>query len=257
MEHPNTNPPYLNNALSAFSPLPVTAFEREVVLTTTPGEPVKYTIRAYPNQKLDIHLDHPPLHGSIEFVADRTFLYQPTPFFNGIDTFSCSLHTGAGDVIAIPFSIRVNFSFKQEVILVKANETRKETLTPIPLFRTEIGTKLVEDIPLHEENRKPYTVSLKKKPLHGSVEVYPDGTFEYTPLPAFMGNDTFQVSQHFANAMTNQIDIDVIVEKQVVKEPVATKPAVKKSGKNRATRPKTREQKRPTGKGLTKKRPPK
>lgn len=199
---------------------PITSFEKEVFLTTSTGQPVKYTIRAYPNQRAQMHLHHPPLHGKVEFKTDRTFEYKSRRSFKGIDTFSCLLQNGLGQVIAIPFTVVVNSDFpKQEEETEKRITAKIKSSIPATQFSTYVGKKLVKDIPLFEETEDPYTVELKKPAGHGRVDVYIDGTFEYTPFSTFQGKDSFEVSQHFSDGDVETIAIDVLVVKPIVKKP--------------------------------------
>lgn len=216
---PTISPPNLFFSSENTASKSVTS-EKEVFLATTIGKPVNYTIRAYPNQRIEIQLIHPPQHGRVEFHSDRAFSYQPRPSFKGVDTFSCHLQNELDRVTILPFTAIVSPPIADKKDReVKKNET--PPLKPVistPQFNTFSGKTLVKDIPVYEENEEPYTISLRKPAIHGRVKVYPDGTFEYAPSIGFHGKDSFQVSQHFAEG-TENITIEVLVLKPVIKKP--------------------------------------
>lgn len=233
---PTMNPPNLfftenNNSL------PVTAFEKEIFLTTTIGQPTDYTIRAYPNQRIEIHLNHPPLHGKVDFQSDnRTVSYRPDPSFKGIDTFSCHLRSEPSKVTVLPFTAIIN---SPNANAIKEDRTskpiEKPSLSPfisVSQFTTRSGKKLIKDIPVYEESEEPYTISLKKPSTHGRVEVFADGTFEYTPSIGFQGKDSFQISQHFAER-TENITIEVLILKPTIKKQVQIANKIKKNVKRK------------------------
>jgi Bacterial Ig domain/FG-GAP-like repeat/FG-GAP repeat len=127
-----------------------------------------------------------PAHGSLTLNSVGWFRYTPDPNFNGTDSFSYR----ASDA-----------SFESDPVTVTIE------VKPIPDHPTaEPDTYTIDqDTPLEvdapgvlgndsDPEGDELSVALASGPAHGSLELNPDGSFSYTPEPAYNGSDSFSYS---------------------------------------------------------------
>jgi VCBS repeat-containing protein len=124
-----------------------------------------------------------PSHGDLEFSSDGSFTYTPDPDFFGTDSFAYLATDGAlasGDTTVVIFVSGVEDA---PVALPDAYTTNEDT----PLLVGAPGL-LVND---SDADGDTLTVRVAEQPLHGDVDLLPDGTFTYTPDANYNGTDTF------------------------------------------------------------------
>jgi ELWxxDGT repeat protein len=124
-----------------------------------------------------------PTFGSIVFHADGTFLYTPDANYYGSDAFTfvvldSEFASGEGIVA---------------VTITPVNDTPTATPASFNIFE---GESLTDTLIGFDPDGDPVTYLLVDGPLHGTVEILTDGTFNYTSVDGYSGPDlfTFQVN---------------------------------------------------------------
>ncbi|MEG5096157.1 Ig-like domain-containing protein, partial [Microcoleus sp. B13-B4] len=125
--------------------------------------------------KLTPALVKDPTNGTIIFNPDGTFNYNPKPGFVGSDTFTYSVSDGAATV---PATVTINVTNTAPT----ANPDSYTVPHDTPLY----GFPSVLDNDT-DANKDKLTPALVKDPTNGTIIFNPDGTFNYTPNPGFVG----------------------------------------------------------------------
>jgi VCBS repeat-containing protein len=124
-----------------------------------------------------------PLHGTVTLAEDGSFEYRPDADFHGADRFTYAANDGSEDSNLATVSIVVEAVNDAPVAGADAFSTRE-------------GETLVVDAPGVLANDSDVegdalTAVLVDEPLHGTVTLAADGSFEYTPDADFNGTDRF------------------------------------------------------------------
>lgn len=136
----------------------------------------------------DIDVDGDPLtavlesgviNGTLTLNADGSFIYEPAPDFNGIDSFTYKANDGSSDSNVATVTITVD-SIDDEPNAVDDNVTL-ETEDPMEIDVLANDTGLGDG---------PVVVTIETLPLYGEVEVV-DNRIRYTPSGPLTGADTF------------------------------------------------------------------
>ncbi len=122
-----------------------------------------------------------PLHGTLSLAADGGFVYTPTVGYLGADSFSYQLSNSAGSSPVVTVSLMVFPGAPT------ANDDAFTTAFNTPLSVAAPGV-LANDA----ANGDPISaVVLTSAPLHGTLSLRADGSFDYTPIAGFAGTDQF------------------------------------------------------------------
>ncbi|MCC6511556.1 MAG: tandem-95 repeat protein, partial [Pirellulaceae bacterium] len=144
-----------------------------------------------------------PAHGTLSLSANGSFVYTPTENFNGVDTFtyrasdgllSSAIETVTISVAAVndaPIAVADSYSTDQNVSLnipargVLANDTDADGDTLIATVVTA--------------------------PLHGTLTLAADGSFQYTPTAGYNGLDsfTYQASDSLASSAPTTVSLNI------------------------------------------------
>jgi YD repeat-containing protein/VCBS repeat-containing protein len=124
-----------------------------------------------------------PQHGSLEQRADGSFVYLPQTDFSGDDSFSYRLGDGA-----------LWSSVATVTLQVAATNDAPSVTTQ--QFATPTNTVLLAALHASDPEGDPLSFSLEQAPLHGALQLGPDGSFRFTPQAGFVGADSwlFRVS---------------------------------------------------------------
>lgn len=124
-------------------------------------------------------------NGTLTFNADGTFVYTPTPNFNGSDRFTYVVRDAQGNLSnTATASITVT---PVNDIPVAVNDGPLAVTTNSSLSVPSRGV-LLNDTDVEND---PLTASLFVNAVNGDVVLNPDGSFVYTPDANFSGLDTF------------------------------------------------------------------
>ena len=118
-----------------------------------------------------------PMHGSIVFNADGSYVYTPAPGFVGVDMFAYAVTDAVGQT-----------RFATDTITV--------TLPPGPVavndaFTTTYATPVNGNAAAGDTFQAGSTFAATSQPVHGQLVFNADGTYVYTPAAGFAGVDTF------------------------------------------------------------------
>jgi len=154
-----------------------------------------------------------PSHGTVTLNPDGTFSYVPMADFTGVDTFTYNVTDTGGETATATVTITVGSLNDEPVALNDAYSVNENgTLTQ--------GAPGVLDND-SDPDGDTTTASLVTYPAHGALTSFNEaGNFEYTPLPGFVGVDTFTYQTFDAEAMSNVATVTITVN-NVVDGPTA------------------------------------
>ena len=124
-------------------------------------------------------------HGSVNLAADGSFVYTPDSNFEGDDSFTYRAEDPGGRTSTATVQLRVSAVNGPPEAEADEHNATEDT----PLLVTAAGGLLANDA---DPDGDALVASLVTGPDHGTVEVGPDGSFEYTPDADFNGEDRFR-----------------------------------------------------------------
>jgi hypothetical protein len=144
-------------------------------------------------------LDSQPANGHVTLNANGSFAYTPNPGFVGLDTFRYHVTDGTNTSDEGTVSIQVTGN------LVVGDQ----------FYATPAGQALTINTPgllsaSSSPSGNPLTPVLDSQTQNGTVTVNSDGSFTYTPLPSFVGTDTFTF--HATDARNNSNEATVSIQ---------------------------------------------
>jgi VCBS repeat-containing protein len=157
----------------------------------------------------DVDMDGDPLtavvesdvsNGSVTLNADGSFIYEPAPEFNGIDSFTYKANDGSADSNIATVTITVD-SVDDEPIAA-ADSVTLEGDEPVDIDVLANDTGLGDG---------PVVVTIETLPLYGEVEVV-DNRIRYTPSMPFAGIDTFTYTVTDADGDFSTATVTVVSE---------------------------------------------
>jgi len=125
----------------------------------------------------------PPTNNQTVMNSDGTFTYNPkSATYSGNDTFKYLVKSGSIDrsVGTVTVNVRIDDRPRPK------NDTYS-TIEKVAFVANSTTGVLANDFPAY----KLISVTNYTQPLNGSVTIYPNGSFVYTPQKRFNGNDTF------------------------------------------------------------------
>lgn len=164
--------------------------------------------------ELRVELVGLPANGRVELNSEGGYLYTPDPGFVGTDYF----YYRAGD--GLEWSEPTTVTLR-----VHASGTNVAPIAVGDRFLMAQGTTLEVPAPGvlandQDHNGDAVTVALVDGggPSHGSVELWPDGSFVYTPDAGFLGEDVFSYALSDGEH-TKQATVRIYVVEEVVESP--------------------------------------
>jgi ELWxxDGT repeat protein len=150
-------------------------------------------------------------HGTLTLNDDGTFTYVPDPDSRQYDSFTYRAYDGntySNDVATVTLNWRP---------VAYADTYTMYEDSSLPVTGTAQGV-LANDHDYdweyaHPSETPPLTVSLDSSPAHGTLVLYPDGTFTYTPFAEYYGTDTFTyvaVDDYSGHSLPATVTINVI-----------------------------------------------
>ena len=154
-----------------------------------------------------------PAHGALTFNPDGTFTYEPDDNFNGMDSFTYLANDGAENSTLTTVTIAVISVNDAPVVVDHTYDVNEDGSINMSLSGLLSGATDIEGDPL-----TPVVIS---EPLHGRMEVNPDGSFRYLPDADFNGLDTFTYQANDGVTQSNPATVTVTVH-AVNDAPLAT-----------------------------------
>ncbi|MGG0832011.1 Ig-like domain-containing protein [Priestia aryabhattai] len=165
----------------------VTQLVNQIVVSNTTVRTVEgqsvngaLSVRDQLNRPLTYTLNNLPAYGTVILNPDGTFVYTPTPGVSGTDQFDVLVQNDQGDQ-----------AIASVLIII---DPVQSTITPQDItVQTQQGVTVSGTISATDPFGRPIRFSLNASPSNGTAVVNADGTFSYTPNPAFFGEDSFPV----------------------------------------------------------------
>jgi hypothetical protein len=156
-----------------------------------------------------------PDHGTVTLNSDGSFVYRPAADFFGADQFTYRAHNGRFD--SPPATVEIEVTGLDDA--PRAQPDRYVAYRDIALVVTPQQGLLAND---REVDQQPLVASLFTPPTHGNLNLHADGSFSYTPEPAFGGQDRFTYQASDGNLMSAEttVLIDVLYGWQNPLQPV-------------------------------------
>lgn len=122
-----------------------------------------------------------PAHGTVVVDTDGSFTYTPDNGFTGTDSFTFVANDGTVDSAAATITIDVgDTGGNSPPLAVSASAS------------TSVNTVLHGVLHAIDADNDPLTFQIgNTSPLHGSVTINPNGSFDYSPDAGFTGTDSF------------------------------------------------------------------
>ncbi|MCH8043065.1 MAG: tandem-95 repeat protein, partial [Planctomycetes bacterium] len=154
-------------------------------------------------------LDVDPQHGQVNLGSDGSFTYLPEENFFGTDSFRYRARSDSELSAAVIVTITVEPLNDAPVAVV--DEYAVDTNAVLTVNAT-IGL-LANDTDIDGDT---LAASLEDGPTHGSLIFNPDGSFTYTPLPGFSGDDFFTYRATDADETSDVARVSILVGEPVV-----------------------------------------
>ncbi|MGI8978866.1 MAG: Ig-like domain-containing protein [Pirellulaceae bacterium] len=125
-----------------------------------------------------------PLHGTLSLNADGSLSYTPEANFNGTDGFSYFVSDGSAESEVA--TVTINVASVEDPPLATNDEYTTNEDTPLAIDAA--AGLLAND---SDPDSSSLTVAMVSGPVHGTVTLNADGSFNYTPSADFNGVDGF------------------------------------------------------------------
>ncbi|MFK2889511.1 Ig-like domain-containing protein, partial [Dyella flagellata] len=154
-----------------------------------------------PGTKLSFRIVSAPQHGDLILNADGTYTYKPDHCYVGADSFSYIVNDGQADSNVATATIDVKARnrrphAKGQKVYVAENESQQ--------------INLMQDA--SDPDGDPLTLRIVRGPRHGTLSLNTDGTYTYTPIAGWAGEDSFSFvandTQYDSNKATIHLDVD-------------------------------------------------
>ena len=142
-------------------------------------------------------------HGWPTFFPDGSFVYQPSPDFNGTDTFSYRAFDG--ELYSETVTVTINVKAVEDAPIAKAESYE---LFEDDSLSVEAPGVLAND---SDADGDSLTAGLVSFPAHGDLTFREDGSIDYTPYRDYNGLDsfTYQVSDGGLDSEPVTVTLDV------------------------------------------------
>ena len=155
-----------------------------------------------------------PSHGSLDFAADGSYTYAPVANFSGADSFTYKANDGTLDSNIVTVSLTV--APLNDAPVAKDDAAATDEDVPVS------GNVLNNDA---DADGDALTVALVAGPAHGALVLDADGSFSYTPVANFSGDDSFTYQVNDSGLDSNVATVTLVVA-PVNDAPVAKDDAV-------------------------------
>ncbi len=133
-----------------------------------------------------------PSHGSVTLNPDGSFSYQPDPLFQGTDSFSYRVFDGTLYSDVATAFVSVNFVDHAPTARDDAYVSSEDSSLSIPAGSGVLANDSDPDNNQFAEGVQTLSTILVDQPLHGTVFLNSDGSFDYFPNdPLYHGLDSF------------------------------------------------------------------
>lgn len=150
-------------------------------------------------------------HGTLALMADGSFDYEPSSGFFGTDSFTYVANDGEFNSNSATVTIEVVMVNEAPVANDKAYSTSENVTMEIDAVKGVLSNDIDPD-------GDSFTAVLSNDTSHGSLILYPDGSFSYSPDLGYYGADGFAYSAFDGYAYSNEafITINVVSVSEIV-----------------------------------------
>jgi LPXTG-motif cell wall-anchored protein len=146
-----------------------------------------------------------PANGTVVVNGNTTITYTPDLDWSGIDTFTYQVCDNGGIPLCDTATVTITVTPQNDP--PTAGDDTDTTLQDTPLVVPAPGV-LTNDT---DPEGDPLTVTSNTDPTNGSVTVNADGSYTYTPNPAYAGPDQFTYTITDGNGGTDTATVTILV----------------------------------------------
>ena len=154
---------------------------------------------------LTVSLVDEPSHGAVTLAEDGSFEYTPAADFYGEDSFSYVASDGQADSEVTTIAITVEGANDAPAPTTDAYTVAEDDT----LAMGAIGGVLSNDLDVDGDA---LSATLVDEPIHGTVTLAADGSFEYTPATDFYGEDSFSYTVSDGQLESEPVTVAITVE---------------------------------------------
>ena len=141
-----------------------------------------------------------PLNGAVTVAANGAFTYTPNADFNGTDSLTYTVSDGIATATA---TVTITVAPVNDAPVATDNAYTNIEDAAVT------GNALTDGTPDSDADGDVLTVTANTSPLNGTVTVWADGVFTYTPNPDFNGSDSFGYTVSDGNGGTAAATVTV------------------------------------------------
>ena len=147
-------------------------------------------------------------NGTVLLNPDGSFTYQPLPDFFGNDSFSYTANDGDQDSDPLTVFLTVNPVDDPNVGPIGAADDYEFNVSTRRIVSRFEGVLANDSDPDQDE----LAAIIETLPSHGTLGyLRPDGSFEYTPNPGFLGTDSFSYRVDDGSAVSDPVTVSLSV----------------------------------------------
>ncbi len=193
----------------AFAAVPVTAND-----FYSTGEDTTLTVPAPGILVNDTDADHDvitpvlitgPINGALTLNLDGSFTYNPHLNFHGIDSFTYKANDGTTDSNIA--TVNLIITSINDVPVADNDAYTLDEDTPLNVAEASLGL-LAND---QDDDKDSLAAILVTNPAHGTLALYPDGTFTYNPNANYHGTDSFTYKANDDTADSNTATVSLTI----------------------------------------------
>jgi hypothetical protein len=139
-----------------------------------------------------------PLNGMLRLSPEGNWQYWPNKNYDGLDKFSVFVQNDLGNIGLYEVTITVNAINDLPVV--------KDVM--LSIIQGNIGTVSLGAV---DSDKDILNYTVKKNPQHGSLASTTLGNYTYTPMEAFYGNDSFEITVSDINGASEDCKVNVYV----------------------------------------------
>lgn len=145
-----------------------------------------------------------PAHGTLTLRSNGSFDYNPTPGYNGTDSFYYTAYDGKLNSTPTKVSITINNINSPPV----ATADTYSVVSNGSLAKNAAAGVLAND---YEPEGEPFHAVKVTDPSHGALTFNADGSFTYIPTPGFHGSDSFTYKDTDGSADSKAVTVTFLV----------------------------------------------
>ena len=152
-----------------------------------------------------------PKNGKLTLKQDGSFIYTPSKYFVGIDSFTYKATDGSGSDVA---TVWIKVGASKGTIAPTTNAVPVATgdaytMTAGSKLKITSGASILKNDTDGDGNK--LSAVLVSKPHHGSLSIKADGTFSYIPSRKFVGTDSFTYKASDGWSLSDTVTVTITV----------------------------------------------